>query len=217
MSDKSSTDDSSTNADELLPEVVVENNLEGDDDESEEGNENVPKTVQSSLAQKIWEASQGEIISYQASLTEADLQRIRTLAPMSEYKIKIFKPTGKKFMNPFGEEEQEVEEEETVLVRRKISQQQFKKIQDIRTKLRLNAQKPARKRDENLNAWGLYEYMAYCFFGMKPEEFRQTDWEEMRPILDACEERTSRGLPSTQRPSSGPSTLPVAPGSQGIE
>lgn len=201
MSDKDSTDDSSQNtADEvLLPQL-----------ETEENEEEVPKTVQSSLAQKIWEASQGEIVRYQASLTEADLQRVRQLAPMSEYKIKIFKPTGEKFTNPFGDEEQRVEEEEIVLTRRKISQQQFRKIQEMRQKIRLNAQKPPKKQDPNLNAWSTYEYMAYCFFGLKPEEFRQTDWEEMRPILDACEERTARGLPSTQRPSDGPSTQPAA-------
>lgn len=199
MSDNETNKDSS---EELLP--LLENEGEGDDEE-EEGN--VTKPLQSTLAQKIWEASQKEIVSYQASLTEADLQRIRELAPKDEYKIKIFKPTGKKFTNPFGEEEQEVEQEDTILVRRKISQQQFKKIQDMRTKIRLNLQKPVKKRDPKLlDTWPVYEYMAYCFFGMKPEEFKNTDWEEIRPILDACEERTARGLPSTQRPSSGPST-----------
>lgn len=196
MSDKENNNDSS---EELLPNLEVET--------TEDEDENVPKPLQSTLAQKIWEASQGEIVAYQASLTEADLQRIRTLAPLSEYKVKIFKPTGKKFTNPFGEEEEEVEQEETTLIRKKISQQQFKKIQDMRTKVRLNLQKPAKKRDPKLlDGWATYEYMAYCFFGLKPEEFKNTDWEEMRPILDACEERTARGLPSTQRPSSGPST-----------
>ena len=137
---------------------------------------------------------------------------------MSEYKVKIFKPTGEKFTNPFGDTEEKVEEDDLVLVRRKISQQQFRKIQDMRIKIRLNAQKPAAKQDPNLNAWNTYEYMAYCFFGLKPEEFRQTDWEEMRPILDACEERTARGLPNTARPSNGPSTLPLAAtGRAGVE
>jgi hypothetical protein len=207
MSDNDSTNDSSQNEEILLPQL----------EQQPEDEEEVPKTVQSTLAQKIWEASQGEIVRYQASLTEADLQRIRDLAPKSEYKIKIFKPTGKKFTNPFGDEEQEVEEEEIVLIRKKISQQQFRRIQEMRTKIRLNAQKPPKKQDPNLNAWSTYEYMAYCFFGLKPEEFRQTDWEEMRPILDACEERTARGLPNTQRPSNGPSTQPLAAtGSQGV-
>lgn len=173
----------------------------------EDEDEDLPKTAQSTLAQKIWEASSGEIVAYQASLTEADLQRIKDLAPKNEYSIKIFKPTGKKFTNPFGEEEEEVEQEETTLIRKKISQQQFRKIQDMRTKVRLNLQKPVKKRDPKLlDNWPIYEYMAYCFFGMKPEEFKNTDWEEIRPILDACEERTARGLPNTQRPSSGPST-----------
>jgi hypothetical protein len=211
MSDKDSTDDSSQNTNDeiLLPQL--------DQTTTEEEEEEVPKTVQSSLAQKIWEASQGEIVRYQASLTEADLQRVRELAPMSEYKVKYFKPTGKTFTDPFGETEQEVEEEERILVRKKISQQQFRKIQEMRSKIRLNAQKPPKKQDPNLNAWSTYEYMAYCFFGLKPEEFKHLDWEEMRPILDACEERTARGLPSTQRPSNGPSTLPqVATGNLGV-
>jgi hypothetical protein len=195
MSNNENNNDSS---EELLPNLEVQ---------EEEDEDDLPKTTQSTLAQKIWEASQGEIVAYQASLTEADLQRIRTLAPMSEYTIKIFKPTGKKFTNPFGEEEEVVEQEETTLIRKKISQQQFKKIQDMRTKVRLNLQKPPKKRDPKLlDGWATYEYMAYCFFGMTPEQFKNTDWEEMRPILDACEERTARGLPSTQRPSSGPST-----------
>jgi hypothetical protein len=200
MSSKDSTDDSSTEP--LLNEAEVLA-------DAEEEEEQLLKPVQNTLAQKIWDAAQGEIIAYQASLTEADLQRVRQLAPLSEYTVKYFKPTGKKFKDPFGDDEEEVEQEDVTLIRKKISQHQFRKIQDMRTKLRLDAQKPIKKRDPKLNNWGVYEYMAYCFFGIKPEEFEHYDWEEMRPILDACEERTARGLPSTQRPSSGPSTLPA--------
>jgi hypothetical protein len=219
MSDKSSIENSSqtttqTDPDPLTGVVDTDGDASVTDVEAtaevvaEDPEQVVPQGVQDNLVQAIWQVARKEIAEYQGSLQQAELQRIRELAPKSEFEIQYFEPTGKTFTNPFGEKEEETNVITKTIQRRKISQSQFKKISDWRFRFRTTPQKQRKEGD----IWNLYEYMAYCYFKMTPEEFKHTDWEEMRPILDACEERTARGLPFTPNNSAGPSTLQESQG-----
>ena len=150
----------------------------------------------------------GEWVRYYARQGHARMQKITELAAQSEYKIELQKvdTKAKKVQNPFtGAWEQPFLNEWEVpdaFKRRTISQANWLNVEKARAKF--NAEKdPIKKADLYAK---LYEGLAYLYLGMRPEDFKRSDWEEMKLILDACNHRTLYGLPSQAKPSTSSST-----------
>jgi len=150
----------------------------------------------------------GEWERYYARQGHARMQKITELASQSDYHIDLQKidMKAKKVQNPFtGVWEQpflDEWEKDQPFRRRKISQANWLNVEKARAKF--NAEKdPIKKADLYAK---LYEGLAYLYLGMRPEDFKRTDWEEMKLVLDACNHRTIYGLPSQAKPSTNSST-----------
>lgn len=140
-----------------------------------------------------------------AALQNERLRKINDLAAKSVYTVSLQVPSGKKSINPITDEEEEEYEdrwEHKTYQRRKVNERNWALIEEM--KGAYQQERDAVKRVRLYNK--LQEAMAYLYLGMRPEEFKRTDWEEIKLILDACVHRTRHGLPNTQTPSKNSST-----------
>lgn len=144
---------------------------------------------------------------YYARQGHARMQKITQLAGQDDYEIELQVPAGpnKKIKNPFtGLMETEYTDrwEKVTYIRRKISHSNWLLVEKARA--RFAREKDTEKRTDLYSK--LYEGLAYLYLQMKPEDFKRSDWEKMKLILDACNHRTIYGLPSQARPSTNSST-----------
>ena len=149
----------------------------------------------------------GEWERYYARQGHARMQKITTLAGQESYDIllQVPDPTAKPMINPFSGKPEKVFKDEwkTENYRRhKISQSNWLLVEKARA--RFSREKDPEKKADLYSK--LYEGLAFLYLKMKPEDFRRSDWEEMKLILDACNHRTIYGLPSQAKPSTNSST-----------
>lgn len=114
--------------------------------------------------------------TYLDSLDQARLQQVIELAKLNKYNI-----DGKEYD------------------RKKIKNKQFFELERMRGQF--NKEKdPVKGTDLLIN---IYVKCAEYYLGMTAEEFDDLDWEVTKPILDACNYRSVRGLPSSPKPFNG--------------
>jgi hypothetical protein len=110
--------------------------------------------------------------------------RVTKLAEQNTYSIGFKIPTGKTIKDPITDEDiLEYSGWENKTYRRgRITAEEYKKIEILRGKYN-------KERDQEKNAElfaKLYQYIAYVYLGMKYEDIRRADWDELKPVLDAC-------------------------------
>jgi hypothetical protein len=110
---------------------------------------------------------------YLDSLDQSRLQQVIELARLNKYTI-----AGQEFQ------------------RLKIKNRQFFELERMRG--RFNKEKDPEKGTDLLI--DIYVKCAEYYLGMSAEQFDEFDWEETKPILDACNYRSVRGLPSSPKP-----------------
>ena len=143
--------------------------------------------------------------AYYTKLADEKKKKVAELAGKSTYDINLQKPTGGKVLNPLtGKEEVEYSEEwETQTYnRRKVNQHNWALLEQMKAEY-------AEELDDQVQRAKLYdkmhEGMAFMYLGMKPEDYKRADWEELKLVIDACVERTKYGLPNSQKGSSSSS------------
>lgn len=114
--------------------------------------------------------------TYLDSLDQARLQQIIELAKLNKYTIN-------------GQEYE----------RKKIKNRQFFELERLRGQF--NKEKDPVKGTELLI--NIYVKCGEHYLGVTAEQFEDFDWEEIKPILDACNYRSVRGLPSSPKPLKG--------------
>ena len=126
------------------------------------------------------------------------LNRTIELAKKNEYMITLRIPSGEFMPDPTDPNKQiklfkdEVPQARP-FTRKKVSVQDYKKIEILRAQF--NRERDPEKVIDKLIT--LYQYMAYYFLGMKLDEFDCADWDEIKPVLDACNFRTVYSLPNS--------------------
>lgn len=142
--------------------------------------------------QSQWEA-------YFAGLSDDYVKRVTELAKNQAYAISLGKKTGRKVKHPITDEEiDEIEGwEQKNYDRKKISSKDWHLVEKMRASN--NKEKDQEKFQENLAK--IYEFLAYCYLGMTHDEYIRTDWEEIKPIIDACNFRTVYSIPNSAKPS----------------
>ena len=114
--------------------------------------------------------------TYLDSLDQGRLQEVIELAKQSKYKI-----NG------------------TEYIRKKIKNRDFFTLERLRGQF--NKEKDPVKGTEALI--NIYVKCAEFYLGITPEQFEDMDWEETKPILDACNYRSVRGIPNSAKPLNG--------------
>ncbi|HTH21413.1 MAG TPA: hypothetical protein VL854_04275 [Nitrososphaeraceae archaeon] len=79
--------------------------------------------------------------------------------------------------------------------RKKIKNKQFFELERLRAKF-------AKEKDQEAATEHLINVYVKCaeyYLGMSAEEYDELDWEDTKPILDACNFRSVRGLPSSPK------------------
>lgn len=105
-------------------------------------------------------------------------------------------PSGKTEKDPYTEEEEPVYIgwEKKTYSRHKITSRDWEKIDQTRAEYHA-ARDPIRAAQ---NQAKMYYLIAKMYLSMTAEEYRNADWDELRPILDACNFRTVYSLPYAQ-------------------
>jgi hypothetical protein len=132
------------------------------------------------------------------------MKRIVELAKQESYTISLRKPTGNKVPDPTtGEEVDEFRGWETKQYSRgKIMSSDYNKVEKLRAQY--NKERDPEKIADMLAR--IYQFLAYCYLEMPYSDFIRTDWDEIKPILDACNFRTVYSLPNSQTGSTRTST-----------
>lgn len=151
---------------------------------------------------------------------------VMKLAKEDKYTLTLKKPTGRKIKDPLTDEE--VDEfigwESRIYNRHRITTEEYNKIEALRGKFN--------KEKDDVDAIAdilakMYRYLAYVYLQMPQEDFLRADWEEIKPVLDACNFATvysirninnngssssfSSSSSASSSPSSSPASAPAAP------
>lgn len=125
-------------------------------------------------------------------------KRLIKLAKQDSYSVSLRIPTGKKIEDPL-DPDKKIEEykgwEQKTYERQKIASADFKRVEKLRAEY-------AKIKDPDKvveMVARMYQFLAYCYLAMSAEEFGRTDWDEIKPILDACNFRTVNSLPNSQK------------------
>lgn len=113
---------------------------------------------------------------YLDSLDQSRLEQITELAKQAKYTIE-----GKEYP------------------RLKIKTKQFFELERLRAQF--GKEKDPEKATDQLIA--VYTKCAEYYLGITVEQYEELDWEETKPILDACNFRSVRGIPNSPKPSKG--------------
>lgn len=148
--------------------------------------------------QKIWGP-------HYAALQNERLKKINEMAAQDKYEIDLLSVSENKVFNPItGKEEFEMVDkgEKKTFKRQKLNQAYWIRIEEMKAELA--------EVDDRIEKVKLYnkiqESQAFLYLGMKPDEFRRCDWEQMILILLGCTHRTRHGLPNSASNSKNSST-----------
>lgn len=179
---------------------------------ADETGQQVSQTAGRSVAGAV-NAEAGELIKqfqdtwgpHYAALQSERLKKINELAALSNYNVSLNVPSNNEVTNPItGQKEKEMTDrwEHETFKRQKLNQSNWIAIEEMKAELA--------ETDDRLEKVKLYnkiqEAQAYLYLGMKPEQYKRCDWEEMSLILLACTHRTRHGLPNYSKNSSNSST-----------
>jgi hypothetical protein len=137
---------------------------------------------------------QSEWEKYFAGLGDDYLKRVTDLAKKQAFTISLRKPTGRKIKHPITEQEEPEYKgwEERNYERGKIASPDWHMVEKMRAQM---AKEKDQEKVMEMMA-KIYEFLAYCYLGMPHDEYVRTDWEELKPIIDACNFRTIYSLPN---------------------
>lgn len=137
---------------------------------------------------------QSEWEKYFAGLGDDYMKNVTTLAKRKSYKISLRKKTGNKTTHPItGAQVDEYKGwEEKEFDRNKIASEDWHMAEKMRAEN--GKEKDDVKFRENLAK--IYEFLAWCYLGMTHDEFNRADWNDIKPIIDACNHRTVYSLPN---------------------
>jgi hypothetical protein len=183
-----------------------------DANQANEAGQQIAKSVGQNVAGTA-NAEAGELIRefqkvwgpHYAALQNERLKKINEMAAYSTYSISLNVPSDEMIENPItGKQEKAMTDrwEHKVFKRQKLNQSNWIAIEEMKAELV--------ELDDRLEKVKLYnkiqESQAFLYLGMKPEEYRRCDWEEMQLILLACTHRTRHGLPNSAIKSNSSST-----------
>lgn len=148
-----------------------------------------------------------EFTTLQNITRQSNILKARANALKDNFTIWYAKPTGRTIRDPFGDQEEEIVPGTRTLTRNdNITQGQYQKYQMMAAQAQdlINEGKTV---ESNKMFFKRYQYMAWLYFGMQPNELKYVKWDEFRSILDGCEMRTANGLPYTPSDSRAISSL----------
>lgn len=107
--------------------------------------------------------------------------------------VRQLDPSGKKEKDPYTGEEEPVYIgwENKTYKRSKISSKDWEKIDNTRAEYHASRD-PIKSAQHQAR---MYYLIAKLYLNMTYEDYKNADWEELRPILDACNFRTVYSLP----------------------
>ena len=114
--------------------------------------------------------------------------------------LPVYDPSGRTLENPVTHEKEKVivDWKPKAFKRYKITSKDFEQIDLARAEY--NMSKDAKQ--ISILMAQMYELIAFKYLRMSHEEYVSAQWEELRPVLDACNFRTVYSLPYAQKPSS---------------
>jgi hypothetical protein len=156
-----------------------------------------PESSEQTTVRKVPAALSGEWEKYFKSLSDDYMGRVTEIAKLDVFLVEHREITGKTVQNPLtGQEEPELGPWVKKSYRRtKIRTKDWQTLEDLRAQFALEKNQ---KKAADLLA-RIYQYCAFLYLGMSKEVFENTDWEEIKIILDACNFRTVYSLPNSQK------------------
>ncbi len=164
-----------------------------EDDENEEIKES-QVLPESQTAKSTWQDYFSKMMN---DLSDDYMKRVMELANNDNYEISLRVPTGNKMKDPFsGEEVDEFKGwEKKRYSRGRITAADYNKVEKLRAQYQ--KEKDPEKIADMLAR--IYQFLAYCFLEMSYNEFIRTDWDEVKPVLDACNFRTVYSLKNSKK------------------
>lgn len=121
------------------------------------------------------------------------MTRVMDLANQDSYSVSLRIPTGNKIPDPLDENLQ-VDEykgwETRTFKRGRITTADYNKVEKLRASY--NKDKDPERVADTLHK--IYQYLAYCYLEMAAADFKRSDWDELKPILDGCNFKTVYSL-----------------------